>query len=84
MDSRELAIRISTIFGVSRSQVSADPGNDPALDWAADVIEAFRAATLKEAADRAVAWYRSGQIIPAHMESFSIKTLRAAIEGETK
>jgi hypothetical protein len=44
-------------------------------------LEAYRAAILKEAADRAVEWYRRGQIIPAHLNSLAIKELRAAIEG---
>ena len=48
----------------------------------AEYIAAFRAATLKEAADRAEAWYRSGQIIPAHTNSLAIRELRAAIEGD--
>ena len=38
-----------------------------------------RAEALREAADMAVAWYRQGQIIPAHKESYAIKSLRAAI-----
>ena len=38
-----------------------------------------RAEALKEAADRAVTWYRQGQLIPAHKDSFAIKQLRAAI-----
>ena len=38
-----------------------------------------RAEALREAAERAVSWYRSGQIIPAHKESYSIKQLRTAI-----
>ncbi len=48
--------------------------------------DAFRAATLKEAADRAEAWYRSGQIIPVHGNTRfgAIKELRAAIEGVQK
>lgn len=38
-------------------------------------------AIRRECADRAVAWYRAGQLIPAHKESFAIKQLRAAILG---
>ncbi len=38
-----------------------------------------RAEALRDAADRAIAWYRAGQLIPAHKESFAIKGLRAAI-----
>ena len=38
-----------------------------------------RAEAMKEAADRAVTWYRQGQLIPAHKDSFAIKQLRAAI-----
>lgn len=47
----------------------------------AAIEEAVREA-LEKAAERAVAWYRSGQLIPAHLESFSIKTLRTTILGE--
>ena len=42
-------------------------------------IAIYRATILAEAAERAVAWYRQGQIIPAHKESYAIKQLRAAI-----
>ena len=42
-------------------------------------IARIRAEALKEAADRAVTWYRQGQLIPAHKDSFAIKQLRAAI-----
>lgn len=97
MDSRKVAIRISTIFGVSRAQVSADPGSDPALDWATDVIESCRAETLKEAADRAVAWLADSTsgIDPAlaatnsgkwllKLREKQIATLRAAIMEEPK
>lgn len=39
-DARKHGERISTVFGVSRPQVSADPGNDPALDSVTALIQA--------------------------------------------
>jgi len=46
------------------------------------LLDSYRASILKEAADRAVAWYRSGQLIPAHTNSLAVRELHAAIEGD--
>lgn len=44
-----------------------------------ELVRKAREEMARKCADAAIAWYRSGQLIPAHTESFSIKTLRAAI-----
>lgn len=51
-DSRKLGEHISAILGVSRPQISGDPGNDPALDAVVDTITAYVNAKLQEAAER--------------------------------
>lgn len=40
-DARKVAAQVSAVFGVSRPQVSGDPGNDPALDRATEGIAAY-------------------------------------------
>jgi len=52
-DARELAIRASVIFGVSRPQVGGDPGNDPALDRVTALIQSAFDKIRRECADRA-------------------------------
>ena len=41
MEAREIGTLISSILGVSRPQVSGDPGNDPALDRVTDLLETW-------------------------------------------
>lgn len=84
-DARELALELAA--GMWEPDTLYVGARNKWLTNAATTIESFasdrerkvREETARKCAEAAIAWYRSGQLIPAHTESFSIKTLRAAI-----
>ena len=80
-DAREFAttyIRKNSYYTSEYSyQVLKDEDGDELAEAIIDRDERI----IRECADKAEAWYRSGQMIPAKKETYDIKQLRAAIMG---
>lgn len=76
MDAYEI-VRVFLTEGWAAGKPS--PERQKAIEALGSVRAEARAEALLKAAERAVAWYRKGQIIPAHINSYAIKELRAAI-----